>query len=81
MTIDLAKFIQQRNEALLSLDREKIVAYAKAYGVPMPEDETLLWASVHRARLTLTAGIPELEKEKSRVWLREHGYRPVGVGE
>ena len=32
-------FIKERNEALLSLDKEKILAYGKKYNVKFPENE------------------------------------------
>ena len=40
-------FIKERNEALLSLDKEKILAYGKKYNVKFPENEKniLGWCS------------------------------------
>ena len=42
-------FIKERNEALLSLDKEKILAYGKKYNVKFPENEKIFWAGVHKA--------------------------------
>ena len=46
-------FIKERNEALLSLDREKILAYGKKYNVKFPEDEKIFWVGVHKAICSL----------------------------
>ena len=32
-------FIKERNEALLSLNKKKIVAYMKKYGITIPSNE------------------------------------------
>ena len=68
-------FVRDRDAALLSLDREKILAYFRKYHVRIPQNEKVLWASIHKARLSILCGIPESEKEKSRQWLRENGFK------
>jgi hypothetical protein len=68
--MDFDLFIQERNEALLSLDREKIEAYLRKYGSPIASNDALFWASVHKAR----TAIPELpfeDRQKSIDWLNE----------
>lgn len=79
-------FIRDRNEALTSGDKEKIIAYCKKYGINIPTtDEKLLWTGVHKAicNLYLTdiySGIENNITEKqfnaSYKWLRENGYNP-----
>ena len=70
----MTEFIQDRNEALLSLDREKIIEYCQKYGARFSSNEKVFWASVHKARIAIKS-FPETEKEKSRKWLRENGFR------
>lgn len=68
----IRKFVQERNEALGSLDEGKIKAYMKKYGcddIPEP----YFWPSIHKARLQI-GSLSEEEKEISREWLMEHGY-------
>ena len=77
--MNIKKFVQERDEALLSLDEKKIRAYGKKYGVPFPKDELVFWAGIHKARTAITS-FPEDEKERSRKWLIEHGFLPY-VGE
>lgn len=78
-------FIRDRNEALTSGDKEKIIAYCKKYNIKIPEDEKLLWTGVHKAicNLYLTAihsgtedNITEKQFNASYKWLRENGYNP-----
>ena len=75
MKIDIKKFVQERNEALLSLDEQKIRAYMRKYGVSFnPESETVWWAGVHKAILGISSATPE-QRERSGKWLVEHGFR------
>lgn len=69
----IRKCVQERNEALGSLDEAKIKAYMKKYGCDIPEP--YFWPSIHKARLQI-GSLSEEEKELSRTWLIEHGYSP-----
>lgn len=71
----MSNFVKERNEALLSLDKDKILAYCKKYGAPIPKNETVFWAGIHKAILGLNAATQE-QKEKSAAWLVEHGFKP-----
>lgn len=66
---------KERDEAFHSLDREKILAFYKKLGAPMPSTEQVLWAGVHKARLYLK-GFSDEERASSRKWLIEHGFEP-----
>ena len=73
-------FVKERNEALLSLDKEKIIKYMKKYNIKYPKDEETFWAGVHKSICNLFL-VPEneisLEQfEKSYEWLEKNGYRP-----
>ena len=72
--ISYSQFIEDRNDALLSLDKGKIKAYAAKYGARISDNDEIFWASVHKARIVIKA-IPESEKEISRKWLKEHGFK------
>lgn len=75
MSMYLTNFIRERNEALISLDREKILIYCRKYGVRLStKNEKIFWASVHKARLAV-GEISETEKEISRKWLRANGFK------
>ncbi len=75
MKIDIKKFAQERDEALLSLDEQKIRAYMRKYGVSFnPEDEIVWWAGVHKAILGILSATPE-QRGRSEKWLVEHGFR------
>ena len=73
---ELRKFVKERNAALLSLDKEKIQKYCEKYGVPIPENEKVFWAGVHKSILHIDAGTDE-QKQNSLKWLLENGFSPV----
>ena len=75
MKCNLDSLIKERNEALFSLDKEKLLDYFNKCEIPMPENELVFWASVHKARLGLI-DIPDDKKEESMEWLNKHGFKP-----
>jgi hypothetical protein len=75
--INVDLFIRDRDEALLSLDKDKILAYSIKYGVHIPRDESVFWAGVHKARLALNCVDAE-GKTISRNWVAENGFSAKG---
>ena len=71
----LEKFVRERNEALLSLDRKKIERFAKKYGIGLPSTDEAFWRGVHKSICALTT-IPWEVRQKSADWLFEHGSTP-----
>ena len=67
-------FVKERDAALLSLDKEKILAYFKKYKIKVPENETVFWAGIHKAILYMNAATEE-QKWKSANWLIDHGFK------
>lgn len=55
---DLKDFVEERNEALCSLDEEKIRAYAKKYDIDLPEPKYAFWKGVYLA-LSNIPNVPE----------------------
>ena len=43
----IEKIVKERDEAMLSLDKDKILDYCIKYGVTVPCDEITFWAGVH----------------------------------
>jgi hypothetical protein len=71
----IEKMMQERDEALLSLDEAKIVAFCMRYGLDVVlSNELLFWASVHKARLRISTFSEEARLESER-WLKEHGFK------
>jgi hypothetical protein len=66
------EMIQDRDTALLSLDEAQIRAYAAKYNVPLPENMTVFWLAIHKARASVTT-FPASVREQSIAWLKEHG--------
>lgn len=63
---------EERNEALLSLDLNRIKVYCIKFGLFIPENDHIFLESVHKAILQVRDASME-QKEKSRRWLRENG--------
>lgn len=75
----MEKFVKERNEAILSLDEKKIKRYCKKYRVPIPENETVFWAGVHKCIIHIDAA-PLEQKLKSAAWLNQHGFKTTIYG-
>lgn len=75
----IEEFVKQRNEALFSLDRDKIIkfyelAYNKAEAEKFAKvDEKVFWAAVYKAICNII-NAPEDLKAKAEKWLTENGY-------
>lgn len=69
-------FVKERNEALFSLDKDKIKAYCKKYGVPIPENETAFWGGIYKSIYNIKDAPKEL-KHKAYEWLITHGMSTV----
>ena len=69
------QFVRDRDKALLSLDKEKIIAYCNKYGVPIPDKEIVFWAGVHKGIVAMNASTAE-QKFNSAMWLIENGFKP-----
>lgn len=73
----IKELVADRREALLSMDKEKILAYMRKYGVPLPSNDDVFWISVHKAR-TADLSLPDDERQISREWLAARGYQAMG---
>lgn len=71
--MDIKEFVKDRNEALLSLDKDKILFFTKKYSMESPIEEPAFWGGVHKAILHINSATDE-QKEISRQWLVENGF-------
>ena len=67
-------FRQDRDEALLSLNRLKILAFINKYNLTWPDCDEVMWAGIHKGRIAVPY-FPEEVKEVSRQWLLERGFK------
>lgn len=78
---DMRQFFKDRHEALLSMDKEKILAYALKYKLRnLPADDEMFWIAIHKARTALE-DLPMPERSKSKRWLLERGYYSLDDGD
>lgn len=66
-------FVSDRDDALLSLDEEKIRSFMMKYKIGEPKNDLEFWAGVHKAIVNIKSATDE-QKERSRCWLVEHGF-------
>ena len=66
-------FLKERDEALLSPDKKQIEEYLIKYQVPLPKDELIFWAGVHKARLGIQHYSEDV-KNVSKKWLSDNGF-------
>ena len=75
--MNLKEFNKERDEALLSLDKEKITKFLRKCGAPIPENEIVFWAGVHKAICHLDSANAG-QKLNSMIWLVNHGFQ-IGI--
>lgn len=68
----IKQFVKERNEALLSLDKEKITRYMEKRGIKVPKNELIFWGGVYKSICNITDAPPEI-KDKASAWLKSHG--------
>ena len=73
---EILRFVKERNEALFSLDRKRIEAFAAKNGTPYPPDasDVIFWASVYKAICNIR-NAPEDVVFTAREWLAAHNMR------
>lgn len=77
----LKQFNQERNEALLSMDEQRIRAFVKKWnGVDSPSHPEAFWGGVHKC-ITGTTTLPIEFRRKSYQWLPERGYGTLDDGD
>ena len=74
-TDTLARYIRDRNEALLTLDAELISAFYHRWHLELPRAASF-WLVVHRIR-HFTPDMPAKARAESATWLRARGYRAL----
>ena len=72
----ISQFVKERNEALFSLDRKKIERYFAKCGQPIPKNDIVFWATVHKCICNITTAPSDLIAD-SKKWLYEHGMSPI----
>ena len=77
---DMNQWLADRKDALLSMDKKKILEYSVNYydGAGYNEaDEQAFWIGVHKARSS-SIDLPEFERRVSIAWLKERGIGHFG---
>lgn len=73
------EMVKDRDEALRSLSKEKIIAYCKKYNLNVPSDDRVLFGAIHKARLDVNS-FNKKEKLDSIEWLLDNGFKEDGIG-
>lgn len=77
----IAQFNQERDEALLSMDEQKVRDMVKKWnGTVMPSHPLAFWGGVHKC-ITGNNSLPIEFRRKSKAWLDDHGFKSLDDGE
>jgi len=78
---DLAAFLAEREQVLLSMDEATIRAYLQKWnGNAGPAEPEVFWAAIHKARTALKS-FPMEARIESKRWLLAHQSEPLDDGE
>ena len=75
----LEQFKQDRNEAMLSKDKQTIIAFMNKYDIPVPRDE-VFWITIHKTITGITS-LPRDFRVLSKSYLREAGFSSMDDGD
>lgn len=67
---------KELEDAVVNLDKKKILEICKRRNIPMPEDDIPFWGGIHKIRLYVESATDE-QKEASKNWLIKHGLIPA----
>ena len=70
----MSKYQDELKAVLLTYDMDKIKTFMRKYNKNSPENSLVFWAGVHKGICNLPNCTDE-EKEFSRNWLKEHGFK------
>lgn len=77
----VAQFNKERNEALLSMDEQRIRAFVMKWnGTIMPSNPISFWGAVHKC-ITGVKTLPIEFRRESFKWLTKRGYRTLDDGD
>lgn len=79
--MDIDKFLKERDEALISGDITKVMAFHNLYNPERPlTDPKMAEIVLHKSR-TACLSIPMGLRKKSKAWLMENGYQSMDDGD
>lgn len=70
----MSEYLNALKEVLLTYDMDKIKTFMHKHNKNTPENSLVFWAGVHKGICNLPNCTDE-EKEFSRNWLKEHGFK------
>lgn len=77
----LGKFLKDRRQALLSMDKRRILEFFRRWNAPEEYEHFktvnswVFWAAVHKA-IVDSADLPAPFRKRSQNWLLKNGSRP-----
>lgn len=70
---NIEQFKKDRDKALLSLDKEKILAFYAKYGLPYAKKDKVFWATVYKCIYHIDASTKK-QKTEAKQWLLQNGF-------
>lgn len=77
---DLKEYIRKRDQILLMLDIDGMIALMKENGSPVPSSREVALITIHKARTGCTS-LPMEARAISKQWLLDHSYPSFDDGD
>lgn len=77
MNMSMTDYLIARNQMLLKGDIDEMMAFMRKFAPHVALDRITAEVALHKARTT-ALGLPDDVRAKSRDWLMERGYAPMG---
>lgn len=78
---EIERFNAERNEALLSLDEQRIRAMVRKWnGTEMPKNMKVFWGAIHKA-ISGATSLPLEFRQRSKAYLDEQSLQSLDDGE
>lgn len=78
---EIKQFNRERNEAMLSMDEQKIRAMVRKWNdTEMPSHMETFWGAVHKA-ITGCLQLPIERRRESKAWLDARGWKSLDDGD
>ena len=77
---DLQEYLRKRDQILLTLDIDGMIALMKENGSPAPSNRQVALIALHKARTGCTS-LPMEARAISKQWLLDHSYQSFDDGD
>ncbi len=70
---DFESYVKERDEALLSMDKDRIIAFCEKYDIPYSKDDKIFWATVYKCIYNLDSATHS-HRIDALLWCIRNGF-------